>query len=345
MTSEKRNVVIRLGIVLLAAAIAAVVIIDAVRRKSEPQTAAFTAMGSPFSVTVYDKDGAGYDAVRKVVDDLDNEISRNIADSKISVLNTEKRVEGLSDGAQECIKTSLDICRDSGGTLDITIGDLSALWDFDSGRESPPDDAQIKAALSGVDYSLVTSGADILKIGASQTIDLGAVGKGAACDAIKRELERQGVSSAIVSAGGTVMTFGDRPDGEWSVGIKTPEKDNVSGRYFAKLALGGVNFVSTSGSYEKYFEYGGRLYHHILDPATGYPADSGLVSVTVVAGSGTAADALSTACFVLGYDRSLDLLEKYGAEAIFVTEDKTVLATPGIAVKLEITDNDYRQSF
>ena len=329
-------------LIALAVIILAVVIIDAVRRKSDPQTAAFTAMGSPFSVTVYDKDGADFDAVRNVVDALDNEISRHIAGSKIAALNENKCVGGLSADALGCIKASLDICRDSGGALDITIGDLSALWDFDSGRGVPPAKDEIGAALPGVDFSLVSINDDEISTGASQSLDLGAVGKGAACDVIKRELERQGVQTAIASAGGTVMTFGDKSGGAWSVGIKTPEKDNAAGRYFAKLALRGVNFVSTSGSYEKFFEYGGRLYHHILDPATGYPADSGLISVTVIAGSGTAADALSTACFVLGYDRSLDLLEKYGAKAVFVTADKTVLTTGGADDVLEITDDDYR---
>ena len=342
MTSRKRKVLLRAGIALLASVIAAVVIYDAVRRKSDPQTAAFTAMGSPFSVTVYDKDGADFDAVRSVVDALDNEISRNIAGSKITALNENKYVGGLSADALECINASLDICRDSGGALDITIGDLSALWDFDSGLGVPPAQAEIRIALSGVDFSLVSIDDDNVSTGVSQSLDLGAVGKGTACDVIKRELERQGVRTAIVSAGGTVMTLGDKSGGAWSVGIRTPETDNTSGDYFAKLCLEGTVFVSTSGSYEKCFEYGGRLYHHILDPSTGYPSDSGLVSVTVIAGSGTVADALSTACFVLGYDRSLDLLEKYGAEAIFVTADKSVLTFGGVGDILEITDDDYR---
>lgn len=342
MKTRRTRIIIIISAVLAVCVLAAVVLYDALKPETERETASFTAMGSPFLVTAYEG-GVDFEKIQAAVTALDGELSRNIADSGISRLNRDKTLAGAPDDLIYCLDAALEVCRASGGALDVTIGEVSSLWDFDSGSGSVPDPAAVNGAVAGVGWSKVEISGDTVTIGEDQSVDPGAVGKGFACDIIKRELDSEGSGAAVISAGGTIMTYGSNPGGKpWSVGIKTPEEDNLTGEYFAKLAVDGTAFISTSGSYEKYFYSGGKLYCHILDPRTGYPADSGLVSVTVIASGGAAADALSTACFVLGYEKSVPLLERFGAEGVFVTAENKVLATKGAEPVLEITDENYR---
>ena len=139
--------------------------------------------------------------------------------------------------------------------------------------------------------------------------------------------KKKQVRGAILSLGNSsILTYGDKPDGtSWKVAVNHPSGEE--GSYLGVLNLTGTHFISTSGDYEKYFEKGGVRYHHILDPATGYPARSGLVSVTVIGDNGMLCDGLSTACFVLGTRKGMELLEKYNAEGIFVEEDGDIVFT------------------
>ena len=168
-------------------------------------------------------------------------------------------------------------------------------------------------------------------------VDLGSVGKGAACDAAVRAYEEAGAKAAIIAVGGSVGVYGEKSSGKpWSVAVRDPNGDGSLGS--VTLAEG---FVSTSGSYEKYFEQDGVLYHHLLDPETGYPAESGLVSVTVVAKSGVLSDALSTACFVLGREDGMKLLEEFDAEGIFINSDNNITVTDGLKDRFTRTSRDY----
>lgn len=161
------------------------------------------------------------------------------------------------------------------------------------------------------------------------SLDLGAVGKGIACDEILALLETQEqVQGAVISVGGSVLTYGSKPDGNcWKVGIQHPRE---SGEYLAILSLPGSKCVSTSGDYERYVELEGIRYHHIMDPETGYPADSGLISATIVSDSGLLSDALSTACFVLGAEKGLALAESFGVEAYLIGKDMEIYMTEGM---------------
>lgn len=135
------------------------------------------------------------------------------------------------------------------------------------------------------------------------------------------------------------MLYGKNPAAEnWLVSIRDPR--GAANDIFATFELP-CGFVSTSGDYERFFEKDGVSYHHIIDPKTGYPADGGLIAVTVCAKSGALSDALSTACFVLGYEKSLPLLKEYGAEAVFVKADKTVYVTDGLKASFELKNGGY----
>jgi len=160
-------------------------------------------------------------------------------------------------------------------------------------------------------------------------LDLGAVGKGIACDEVKMFLEKQdNVKGAIISVGGSVLTYGEKDDGtEWKIGIQHPREQGES---IATLKLPGSLVVSTSGDYERYVETNGVRYHHILDPKTGKPADSGVISVTIISESGILSDALSTACFVLGKDAGLNLAQAFDAEAFIVDSDMQISMTEGM---------------
>ena len=138
----------------------------------------------------------------------------------------------------------------------------------------------------------------------SAALDLGSVGKGAACDAAVAAYKEAGVDRAVVAVGGSVGVWGEKPFGQlWNIAVRDPDSEGSLGTLSVPSG-----FLSTSGSYEKQFEEDGVTYHHILDPKTGYPAESGLVGVTIWSDSGVLSDALSTACFVLGMEESLPLL-------------------------------------
>ena len=180
-------------------------------------------------------------------------------------------------------------------------------------------------------------------IGDKCTLDLGAVGKGIACDVVQDYLKKQKeVSGAVIAVGGSILLYGSKADGsDWNVAVQNPRGQD--GEAMGVLSLSGTINVSTSGDYEKYFMQDGKRYHHILDPSTGYPADSGLISVTIVSDSGLLSDGLSTACFVLGKEKGQKLLETYGAEGIFIDQNKKVTVTKGLKDKFTILNEEYKQ--
>ena len=180
-------------------------------------------------------------------------------------------------------------------------------------------------------------------IGDKCTLDLGAVGKGIACDVVQDYLKKQKeVSGAVIAVGGSILLYGSKADGSnWNVAVQNPRGQD--GEAMGVLSLSGTTNVSTSGDYEKYFMQDGKRYHHILDPSTGYPADSGLISVTIVSDSGLLSDGLSTACFVLGKEKGEKLLETYGAEGVFIDQNKKVTVTKGLKDKFTILDKEYSE--
>ncbi len=236
----------------------------------------------------------------------------------------------LSAAMGETLARIWQVSMDSGGALDVTLGRLSRLWNLDGTDFSRiPEEGQVRDALKDTGFGRVQFPENGIWLPPGMQLDLGAVGKGIACDRVRAYLNsRPQITGAVVAVGGSVVTYGQKPDGSpWKVAIVHPREE---GNYLGVLSLTGEQFVSTSGDYERYVTVDGVRYHHILDPATGYPARSGLCSVTIVCGSGLLADALSTACFVLGSEQGLDLAKSYGAEALLVEEDGTLRMTEGM---------------
>lgn len=240
----------------------------------------------------------------------------------------------VSPDTVKIIGQCIDISDDCGGVFDITIGNVTKLWDFGGNNQRLPSDDEIKTALGSVGYKNVSISGNAVQIKKGQSLDLGAVGKGFVCDKIKELLDKGRTKSAVVSVGGSLLIYGNRT---FSVGIINPDNDKQS---MGTLKLKDT-CVSTSGNYEKYFEQDGKRYHHILNAITGYPATSEFKSVTVVCESGLISDALSTVCYIAGYRKSVEILKKFDAEAVFIFNNNAVRVTDGLSGKFTVTDDSY----
>lgn len=278
------------------------------------------------------KDAAG--EISTLVRELDSkQLSRYTSGSEISRINSEAETV-LSDEMRDYITELLEVGKMSGGKFDIALGAVSDLWSFNDSPRVPSTD-ELTEALSRSGSDKLSLSGNTLTRADGCIIDLGSAGKGLALDKVKSYLSDKKISSAVVSVGGSVLLYGK---GSFNVGVRDPWGE--AGRSVMTVKLG-AGCVSTSGSYERCFEQGGKRYHHILDPDTGLPVENGLVSVTVISDSGLLSDALSTACFVLGAEGGAKLAAKYGCEAIFITEDKKVICTDGIKPNVTVLADGY----
>lgn len=313
---KKKKIAVSIVSVVLVIAIVAAALVQSGRKKTfliEEKSS--LAMGTVVTYKIYNDETTNLiPTLNTLVDTLEKTISWRIKGSPVYNLN-----ENASCG-NEIVANVAKRCRQisalSGGAFDLSIGSVSRLWNFDDENGSLPNEKEISDALKSVDYNKISVSDEIVTVDGGMKLDLGAVGKGLACDFIKNSLLGAGVKGAVVSVGGSICAFGSRNKAgdSWRIAIKHPREE---GQFLGVINLK-EGFVSTSGDYEKYFEKDGKRYHHILDARTGYPAESGLQSVTVVCANGMISDALSTACFILGVEESQTLLEKYDASAVFV---------------------------
>jgi len=261
-----------------------------------------------------------FDAIAKV----ESEMSLNIDGSAVRKVNEAAGQGEVSVPASliAVLDCAAKVSELSGGAFDVTIGAVHHLWDFTSGNEAKPPDAEaIKQNLQYVDYRRVefsaTSGTVRLPL-KGMRLDLGGIAKGYAVDVASRVLSDAGVHNFIVNAGGDMFVSGRRPDGKkWRIGVRHPRQP---GELVCTLLVSDLAVV-TSGDYERFFEYEGKRYHHILDPATGYPAGA-CQSVTVVAKDAMVGQALAKVVFVMGPSRGLQLVDRLeGVEALVVDAD------------------------
>lgn len=304
-------------------------------------------MGSVVEVEVYGDDNnlnvlAANNTLLKIRE-LDELISKNNESAALYKLNLLSGSKAEVDPVlYSYLKQTADLYSHSNGMAQVTSGALTELWGMDTDDFRVPSASDIEKVLPLCnDSAVVFSDEDnSVQTLAGQKFNLGSVGKGIACDeAAKLIHETEGINGATVSVGGSVAIVGTHAgNDEWSVGVRNPFGSEYS--YFAVLKTK-ETFLSTSGSYAKRFEVDGKIYHHILDLTTGYPVDNGLCSVSVIASSGLLSDVLSTMCFCLGEEQSQSILDEYGAQAIFVYNDKTVSVSDGIKDKLSIVDRDF----
>ena len=328
--------------VICTVALVAVILADFIFNKSA--AANFIAMNTTVSlnVTGFNSEEAAEKIKLETVRLDEKLLSRTNTSAEIYAVNNGKTE--VSDELAKILADLKQIEKDSGGAFCIGLGALSDLWGIGTDSSRVPTQAEIDAAITNAGNWSIDGNTVYLPEGVR--LDLGAVGKGIACDYAHGILTDLECSQAIVTVGGSVLIGATDPKiahkSTCTVAIRDPL--GQANEYCAVLNIS-PNCVSTSGNYERYFEdENGKRYHHIFNPATGYPADSGLLSVTVVTQYGYVSDALSTACFLLGIKKSIPLLEKYNAEAVFITEDKEIITTYGESESeiLTVTNDEYR---
>jgi thiamine biosynthesis lipoprotein len=253
--------------------------------------------------------------------------------SELSEINRSAGIRPVKVSADtlDLIEKAVYVAEKSGGAFDPTIGPESSLWDFH--KKIKPSDEQIKKNLPLVNYRNVVvdrekSTVFLKKKG--MLMDLGGIAKGYAADLAVADLRRNGIEAGIVANAGDIRVFGRKPGGKpWNVGIENPRHKSDADELIAKLKLTD-RAISTSGDYQRYFILNGRRYHHLIDPATGYPA-YGCRSVSVITDRGAFTDAFATAAFVLGPEKGMELVTKMGMDAVIIKSDGTILTTPGLA--------------
>lgn len=277
---------------------------------------------------------AAFDCCKK----YDNLLSQTKPGSDIYHINeSEGKAVKVSEETYRLIEAAIHYAEISDGMFDFTIGAVTALWDFKQ-QEQPqlPKQRALQAALKTVGYQNVhlMSGERIQLKNPGTQLNLGGMAKGYIADRVIEVLRQQGIESAVVNLGGNVAVLGGNVDGEpWKIGIERPYSDRTE--ILGSVEAADCNLV-TSGIYERKFEKDGKLYHHILNPETGYPMETELDQVTVTGptGRGMDCDAYSTICMMLGLEKGMELINHTeGLEAVFVSKDGTVETTEGVTLK------------
>ena len=290
------------------------------------------AMDTYMTVKAYGSNGdAAVDAAVDEINRLDALLSTGKKDSEIGQINANNGGQLSEDGAV-LMERSLELYKSTNGAFDVAIYPVMKAWGFTDGNYQVPDADTLKATLelvnpSLIDYDKETSTVSFKKDGVQ--IDLGGIAKGYTSSRIMDIYKEKGVTSGLVNLGGNAQVFGTKPDGSlWRVAVQSPDSED---EYLGVLETKDKAII-TSGGYERYFEKDGVTYHHIIDPSTGYPADNGLISVTIVSADGTLADGLSTSLFVMGKDKATDYWKAHSDEfdMILLTDDEKLYVSEGI---------------
>jgi thiamine biosynthesis lipoprotein len=290
--------------------------------------------------------------VRKVFDRLHEIEKRMSANAEGTEITRANALSGLSPAKLSpdtfaLLSRAIEFAGLSGGGFDPSIGALVKLWGIGTDAARLPSPGEIAKALALVGYRdlVLDPGARTVFLPrAGMKLDLGGIAKGYAADEGARILREAGIDRAILDFGGNILVLGGKTkDAGWKVGILDP----FLGKEDRKLSIASIECrdeaVVTSGVYERYFvdEASGKRYHHIFDPATGYPVENGLVSVSIVTGDSTMADALSTSLFVLGRERGMALGEELGMGVIMIDSEKRVYLSKGLRERFVLIDPDY----
>ena len=320
-------------------------------KSQEPISATEIKLNTAVTVTIYDsQDRDLLTECMNLCDKYEKIFSRTASDSELYQLNHRELapVDGtedtyqVSDSLAELVSEGLNYSEMSEGAFDIAIEPLTSLWDFTAEDPQVPEDSLIQAALSKCDYHNISVDKDKNEITLKTddtAIELGAIAKGYIADRLKDYLVSQNVKSAIINLGGNVLCIGEKPDNSaFKIGIQKPFADRSE--TIAVMDIRDKSVVS-SGIYERCFEQDGTLYHHLLNPKTGYPYDNGLIAVTIISDQSVDGDALSTTCFALGLENGMKLAESLDdVQAFFVTSDYKIHYTKDFQKKIKVTETE-----
>ncbi|ENK0557708.1 FAD:protein FMN transferase [Clostridium sporogenes] len=316
-------------------------------KSEEPVSRETYLMGTIINIKAYGKnaDKAVQASVDKI-SDIENKMSLNISTSEINKINKNAGIAPVkvSKNTFDVVKASLIYSEKTKGSFDITVEPLVSLWGIGTDKARIPSKDEINNALKLINYKDVVINekeSTIMLKRKDQAIDLGAIAKGYTADELKKVLLNYNVSSAFLNLGGNVYVLGNKSDKTpWKIGVQNPLEPR--GDYLGIVSVSDKSVV-TSGNYERFFERNGKRYHHIFDTKTGYPAEKGLISVSIISDKSIDGDALSTSVYTLGLDEGKKLIESLkDVEAVFVTEDKKVYTTSGLKDTFKLTNTDFK---
>lgn len=305
--------------------------------KSESLTMTGTYFDTVVQIEVWGADQEIMEHCRQMCEDYEQMLSATIETSEISKINNAggEPVE-VSDETAGLIEEGIKYGDISDGQFDITIASATDLWNFTDNEEKIlPDPDELAEAVTHIDYHCIkVEGNTVTLTDPEARIDLGGIAKGYIADRLKEYLKDEGIEHALIDLGGNMLTLGRRYDGnDFRIGIQKPFAD--TGTAMAVVSVNDKSVV-TSGDYERYFEKDGVIYHHILDPDTGYPVQNDLDQVTITSDQSVDGDALSTTCFAMGLEDGLELIRSLdGIEAVFVTKDGE-MHTSSNEIELEV---------
>lgn len=316
---------------------------DAGNSDQEPYQKQVFAMDTFMTLTAYGEHAKeALDAAAEEIERLDNLLSTGQEQSEVSRLNANGG-GSLSEDTSYLLKRALEIHDMTDGQFDISIYPVMEAWGFTTQEFRVPDEDELAELLTKVDSSKINydaPGGRAVFESDGMKIDFGGIAKGYTSARVMEIFEDYGVAHGLVSLGGNVQVLGTNTNGKnWRIGIQNPD---LGSNYLGVLEACDVAVI-TSGAYERYFEKDGVTYHHIIDPDTGYPAKSGLISVTIVSSDGTLADGLSTALYVMGRDEAISFWKKHSEmfDCILYTEDGELYVTEGLADRFSSDDFTY----
>jgi thiamine biosynthesis lipoprotein len=254
-------------------------------------------------------------ANEKLILDIENQLSATLPSSDVYILNQNGKGT-LGSCASEVLELAQYYTEYTDGAFCFTLRRLTELWDIGGDNQRVPERSEISAALAESGTENISIDGDVIDLNGCR-IDFGGIAKGYALDCMYENCVSMGTESGIIDLGGSIAAIGTNDGEKWTVGIKDPEEE---GGIAATAQLSDA-FISTSGVYQRYFIQDGVRYHHVLDPQTGYPADGGVMSVSVISESGTETDALSTALLVMGSEKGTEFAEQNDIAAVFIFEN------------------------
>lgn len=338
---KKRNKIIGIMVCLLAGLLVALFFVKAMQNRQSAddeitaQKEEIFAMDTVMDITIYAKEPDTILAdARKMIQQYEQLFSVNVEDSDVSKCN---KAQGnpvkVSDETYELIRISKEITEKTEGLFDISIYPIVRAWGFTTQKYQVPDESLRKELLKQVDASQIVLKKDnTVQLKKGMEIDLGGIAKGYLSQKLVELFQKEGAVAGVVSLGGNVQTFGQKPDGsKFTIGITNPS----DGQSVLGTLEVGEKAVITSGSYQRFFEKNGKRYHHIMDPRTGAPADSDLVSVTVICDRGEEGDALATSLFVMGKDKAIAFAKDNNLSLILVDKENEIWTSEGIHFQKE----------
>jgi thiamine biosynthesis lipoprotein len=314
-------------------------LLSCTERKAQIYKKSTTIMDTIVTITVVsnsrERAEEAIDAAFGEIKDLEEKLSFWTDDSEIAAINRNAGIKGVgvSPETLDIIQTSLYISGRTGGAFDPTIGPVIRLWDFR--KETIPLSLSLTKALEMVDYNaLLIEGQEVFLSRKGMSFDTGGIAKGYAADRAAETLKQRGIKAGLIAIAGDIRAFGTKPDGSpWNIGIRNPRAEGDEDYLMATLELRD-EAVSTSGDYERSFIKGGRRYHHLLSPKTGYPAE-GFISVSVVADKAVHTDGFSTGVFVMGPEEGLRLMKEEGLEGVLVMSNGKIYVTDGLKNRIK----------